>query len=121
MTRPCASSVTVLTRPAGVVVVIVLALCVNVLVYVRPLITSTFVWLVRLKGSVGFDSAAVRVVVSVEVRLLGSRTDRLDRIGACMPKRGSGPSIVVVTVPSGPVTVVVPSCPINVVVSNPLG
>ena len=87
--------------------------------YVRPLITSWSVWVVRLSGSEAFDSVAVRVVVSVEVSPVGSLTDKLLVIGACMPKRGSGPGIVVVTVPSGAVTVRLPSALITTSVLNP--
>src|SRR5919106_265489 len=79
------------------------------------------VWVARVSGSSGSTSVVSRVCVTVPVSPLGVRTLRLPGIGASMPKRGSGPSTRLVTVPSGVVVVRLPSVPSPVVVGSPLG
>lgn len=72
----------------------------------------------RLRGSLGFDKVTERDEVKVEVKAKGVWTVRLLRIGACIPKRGSGPCTCVVLVPSGAVMVRLPLDVTKVVVSS---
>src|SRR4051794_37961928 len=75
------------------------------------------VWDARgLAGLAELVRVTERVVVSVDLNPPGVATVRDLTIGASIPKRGSGPSVNVETVPSGSVTVRVPSVPITVTV-----
>jgi len=58
---------------------------------------------VRLSGSFGFERLTVRDRVSVRVRPEGVRIVVV-AIGAWIPNRGSGDSVLVTEVPSGCVT-----------------
>jgi hypothetical protein len=82
------------------------------LVDLLPFMLDVSVNVARLRRFCGSESAAVRVFV----RLYSSPPGVLIVIavvtGDCIPKRESGPCVVVVTVPSGAMTVLLPSVPI---------
>src|SRR3989442_15216228 len=101
----------------GVVVVIVFAERLYVLCSVRPLMFTDSTICDTERASDGFERVTSRLEVTVEVSPLGIRTVP-EEIGASIPNRGSGPSVIVVVVPSGPVVEVVkPSLRWVVVVS----
>jgi len=64
---------------------------------------------------------AVRAVETLEIRPPGVVTLTLLESGDVIPKRGSGPKVTVVIVPSGIVVFVTPSDPTSVKVERPLG
>ncbi|MEW6278933.1 MAG: hypothetical protein AB1758_09945, partial [Candidatus Eremiobacterota bacterium] len=74
---------------------------------VRPLNALVSTNCVTLSGSSGSLNVTVRVPVKVAVSP-PVETRPEDMNGACIPNRGSGLSVEVVTVPSGSVTVVTP-------------
>ena len=68
----------------------------------------------------GSERFTVRALVIVSVAPPGIVRTRFVRRGACMLKRGSGPSVEAICEPSGLVTTLVPSVLLRVTVCAPL-
>src|SRR6266478_3914068 len=82
----------------GVVVVIVFAERLYVLWSVRPLMFTDSTICDTDRASDGLERVTARLEVIVEVSPLGMRTVS-EEIGASIPNRGSGPSVMVSLVP----------------------
>ena len=76
---------------------------------------------VRLSTFSGSASVALRVAVSVDTSPAGVVMRMVLETGACIPNRGSGPDVKLVTCPSGGVVIWVPSGATTVVDRSPLG
>ena len=76
---------------------------------------------VALKGLPGSARVACLEVAVVMERPPGVLRVALLTTGACIPKRGSGPCVSSMVVPSGVTTFLVPSALINFSVFRPLG
>lgn len=104
--------------PSGVVVRKLLLLAVYDVVNVLLLIVRVSVWVVSDIKSAGLLRTTVLVIVPERVFPPGVATEKLLGIEAIIPQRGSGPSVIVETVPSPEVTVVVPLGRITLVVEQ---
>ena len=108
-------------RPAGEVTVDVPATALKSVVHVLPLtfVCQVSVWSVN--GFAGSARVMARVLELVRVTPAGVRMVDAATIGACMPNRGSGPVVMLVTVPSCWVVLTDPSLARTVVVLSPAG
>src|SRR5436190_66874 len=120
-TRPAVSRRATNCLPSALVSVTVRAAALKIVRETAPFTTAESICIVRVVGSTGLESVVILELRPDMDSPLGNTTLNWLVIGAATPKRGSGPTVVDETVPSGCVIVVVPFLRSSVVVTTPAG